>query len=389
MDRDSESQPSIFRVESEAAGGGAGAVPRSCVIVGSGMLAVQCAEHLREAGHELRAVLACDTTLADWTAREGVPQLDSVEMLAARLDQERVDWLFSVVNLLVLPMAVLGRASEAINCHDGPLPRYAGVNATSWALLAGETEHAVTWHRMTGAVGAGAIMVQRPVVVAAEDTALTLNLKCHQAAGEGFAELLEGLEAGTLAPRAQELARRELFRPASSSGGRGLPAVGSSGGGAVGADAGTRVRAGPRQPARGGEDPVVRPGGAGGAAGSAVDTVRRDTGDTAGDRADHWRVATGSVDVAVGELSGLVGEPVRAGDRRGSWDSRRAMGCRCCRSGKRGSYGRRMRRRQSARRPGSPGWSGTARFRCRSRDPRRARRGGGPPRGEKRRDWRG
>src|SRR5688500_9840643 len=156
MDLDNEGQPSIARVEPEAADGSAGVVPRSCVIVGSGRLAVRCAERLREAGHKLRAVLASDTTLAEWAARQGGPPLDSVEKLVALLDRDRVDWLFSVANPLVLPAVVLDRAREAINCHDGPLPRYAGVHATSWALLAGETEHAVTWHRMTAAVGTGA-----------------------------------------------------------------------------------------------------------------------------------------------------------------------------------------------------------------------------------------
>lgn len=142
--------------------GGAG---RNCVVVGSGTLAVQCAERLRETGHDLRAVLACDAMLEGWAARESVMCVASVEALVDLLDRQRVDWLFSVVNPVVLPARVLERVGEAFNYHDGPLPRYAGTHVTSWALLAGEHEHAITWHRMTAAVDAGDILVQRAVAI--------------------------------------------------------------------------------------------------------------------------------------------------------------------------------------------------------------------------------
>ena len=61
----------------------------------------------------------------------------------------------------MLPDAVLGQVDTAINFHDGPLPGYAGLNVTTWALLAGEREHAVTWHLMTADVDAGEIVATR------------------------------------------------------------------------------------------------------------------------------------------------------------------------------------------------------------------------------------
>ena len=42
----------------------------------------------------------------------------------------------------VLAKARLG----GINFHDGPLPRYAGLYVTAWALMNRETSHGVTWH---------------------------------------------------------------------------------------------------------------------------------------------------------------------------------------------------------------------------------------------------
>jgi len=51
------------------------------------------------------------------------------------------DWLFSISNLSLIPTALWQAATRrAANFHDGPLPRYAGLNAPAWALLAGETQ---------------------------------------------------------------------------------------------------------------------------------------------------------------------------------------------------------------------------------------------------------
>lgn len=90
--------------------------------------------------------------------------------------------MLSIANLRVLPDALLavGR-SGAINFHDGPLPRYAGLHATTWALLAHERTHGVTWHLVEGGIDEGRVLVQREVPIAEDETALTLNAKCYAA----------------------------------------------------------------------------------------------------------------------------------------------------------------------------------------------------------------
>ncbi|MER8562692.1 amino acid adenylation domain-containing protein [Mesorhizobium sp. M0578] len=163
-------------------------------------------------GHDIRAVLCADAIFASWAARANVPRIASVAELSSFLKTEPVEWIFSVVNPFILPADVLGRISQgAFNYHDGPLPRYAGTHATSWALLAQETEHAVTWHRIADGVNTGEVAVQRQVLVTPADTALTLNLKCYEAAVEGFRELLIGLAGGKLSTRPQALKDRSHF----------------------------------------------------------------------------------------------------------------------------------------------------------------------------------
>ncbi|WP_162458194.1 amino acid adenylation domain-containing protein, partial [Mesorhizobium tianshanense] len=163
-------------------------------------------------GHDIRAVLSADATFANWTDRANLPCLSSVEELSSFLKSEPVEWLFSVANPFILPADVLGRISQgAFNCHDGPLPRYAGTHATSWALLAQESEHAITWHYIDDGFNPGDIAVQRQVLVAPTETALTLNLKCYEAAVEGFRELLGGLAGGKLTTRPMPPEDRSYF----------------------------------------------------------------------------------------------------------------------------------------------------------------------------------
>ncbi|MER8951062.1 amino acid adenylation domain-containing protein, partial [Mesorhizobium sp. M0809] len=163
-------------------------------------------------GHVIGAALCGDATFAEWATRANIPCMESAEELSSFLKAEPVDWIFSVANPLILPPDVFGRVRQgAFNYHDGPLPRYAGTHATSWALLAQETEYAITWHRLDDGVDTGDVVIQRQVLIAPTDTALTLNLKCYEAAIEGFRELLTGLENGKLTAYPQALVNRSYF----------------------------------------------------------------------------------------------------------------------------------------------------------------------------------
>ncbi|WP_159109430.1 formyltransferase family protein [Bradyrhizobium sp. USDA 3458] len=92
-------------------------------------------------GHVIGAALCADGVFRDWAVRSNIPSVASVEELSSFLKAASVDFIFSVANPFILPSDVLGRVRQgAFNYHDGPLPRYAGTRATSWALLAQETE---------------------------------------------------------------------------------------------------------------------------------------------------------------------------------------------------------------------------------------------------------
>lgn len=154
---------------------------RRCVVVGDESLTLQCAQIAREHGIGSITVASRRRRILADAEADGFETIDTSSGFANALAGVELDVLLSVANLRMVPAAILDRAGIAINFHDGPLPEYAGLNTPSWAILNGETEHGVTWHLMTAAVDAGAIVAQRRFPIAPDETTLSLNAKCFEA----------------------------------------------------------------------------------------------------------------------------------------------------------------------------------------------------------------
>ncbi|WP_448205603.1 methionyl-tRNA formyltransferase [Azospirillum sp. sgz302134] len=90
-----------------------------------------------------------------------------------------VDLLLNVHSLhIVCPAVLEAPRLGAYNLHPGPLPRYAGLNAPSWAIFEGETRHAVTLHRMTAEIDAGPVVEEKSFAIGPDDTALIVYSRC-------------------------------------------------------------------------------------------------------------------------------------------------------------------------------------------------------------------
>lgn len=189
-------------------GGPAGAgKPWRCVLAGTESLLVECATILIDRGHEVVAVLSGRDTIQDWARSRAIP-LSTTSRELLDLELSHVDYLFSITNLTILSQDLLALPRlGAINFHDGPLPAYSGLNAPIWALLNGETHHAVTWHVMTEAVDGGAILATRAFDVDPSETGLSINTKCFVAGIESFTEMLDGLEEGSRRSRKRTAGR--------------------------------------------------------------------------------------------------------------------------------------------------------------------------------------
>ena len=181
-------------------------------IIGKGVLPVRCAELLRARGHEVVALVGDDPALRLWAEFENIPWLARAEMLAGLIQGQHIDFLFSLNNLQVLSGEILKLPrSGAINFHDALLPRYAGLHATTWAVLHREPVHGITWHRMEEGIDTGPILAQRRIPVLPDETTFTLNLKVYRAAEESLVGLIEALESGAVQETPQDLTQRSYF----------------------------------------------------------------------------------------------------------------------------------------------------------------------------------
>lgn len=191
-----------------------------CVIFGEGTLSLRCAEILIEKGHELCAVVSPDDKVRKWSKSHAIPGYESGRELLAGL-RGPVDYVFSIVNYEILRNDILDLPGKStINYHDGPLPRYAGMHATSWALMTGERLHGITWHLATNVVDGGDILKQAKIEIGRDETAHSLNTKCYEAATRTFRELIAELASESCSCQTQNAAERTFFprfkRPANA-----------------------------------------------------------------------------------------------------------------------------------------------------------------------------
>ncbi|HKK51064.1 MAG TPA: formyltransferase family protein, partial [Myxococcota bacterium] len=186
--------------------------PLSCVLIGSDSLLIQCGEILLQKGHAIRGVASRERAILDWAQSKQLPTFPSGRQITSHLRGMELDYLFSITNLSIIPEEALEIPRKAaINFHDGPLPRYAGMYAPAWALLHGETEYGISFHEMAGGIDEGDLQIQRRFPIGPQETSLTLNTRCFENAIEAFGELVDGLAAGGIRPTPQDLSERTYF----------------------------------------------------------------------------------------------------------------------------------------------------------------------------------
>jgi methionyl-tRNA formyltransferase len=143
--------------------------------------------------------------------------------LAEQLRAKEVDIILNVHSLHVLHRAVLGAPRiGAFNLHPGPLPRYAGLNAVSWAIYRSEKSHGVTVHWMAPEIDAGPIAYQALFPIDESETALSVSTRCVR---EGLPLIMRLLEVAAKNPAEipaipQEMQTREYFDAGVPEGGR-------------------------------------------------------------------------------------------------------------------------------------------------------------------------
>ncbi|WP_312530619.1 MupA/Atu3671 family FMN-dependent luciferase-like monooxygenase, partial [Paracoccus sp. (in: a-proteobacteria)] len=191
----------------------------SAVVIGNESLMRHAVETLISRGHRVVAVVTRNPELRDWAQATGLRVEDQDAPQPA--DAPVADWLFSVANLSILKPETLARGRlGAINFHDGPLPRMAGLNVPLWGMIEGRTDHAITWHLIEGGIDEGDILASRQFPIRPDDNALTLNARCFARGAEAFADVVQMLESGQPIRQKQDLSQRGYYalskRPAAA-----------------------------------------------------------------------------------------------------------------------------------------------------------------------------
>jgi amino acid adenylation domain-containing protein len=182
------------------------------VLIGEGNLLIECAEILIRNQHKILGIVAPDQAIALWAENHNILYFKNLQQFKQIFSPaKKLNYIFSIVNYTILNQEILELADTAINYHDALLPAYAGVNATSWAIINGEKQHGITWHEMKLEVDTGKILKQVKIEIEPSETSLTLNAKCYQAAIVSFTALIEELAVKKINPKSQDLQQRSYY----------------------------------------------------------------------------------------------------------------------------------------------------------------------------------
>jgi amino acid adenylation domain-containing protein len=184
----------------------------TCFVIGEGSLCLRCTDILRRRGLRVLGLISPDAANRRWAKEKGIPWHHPDEGFTKILAAQPFDFLFSIVNSYILKPDVLALPRRlAINYHDAPLPRYAGVYSTAWALINRERFHGVSWHLMADEVDAGDLLKQRMVEIYENDTSFTLNARCYDEAITALSELALELVEGRETRVRQDLRQRTYY----------------------------------------------------------------------------------------------------------------------------------------------------------------------------------
>jgi|GEM_PF-1495392 len=183
-----------------------------CCIIGQGKLTIECAEYLLAQGHVIRGMITDNADVAFWADSQSIAHISTQDDQLTFLEQWSFDHLFSIINPVQTPEAILSQPKiSSINFHDAPLPKYAGLHVTSWAIQNQESQFGVTWHEMSATFDAGDILVQSTFPIEPDETAFSLSVKCYQQGLDSFKQLHNELNTGQLKRISQDITDRSVY----------------------------------------------------------------------------------------------------------------------------------------------------------------------------------
>jgi methionyl-tRNA formyltransferase len=189
------------------------------IFAGTPAFAAAALEALHAAGHRIALVLTqpdrpagrgmklTPSAVKQAALRLGLPLAQPLKLKTADAQQAiaAVDAELMVVAAygLILPQAVLDLPRRGcLNIHASLLPRWRGAAPIQRAILAGDAETGITIMQMDAGLDTGAMLLQQPLAIAADDTAASLHDRLADAGAASIVDALARLD--TLSPQPQD-----------------------------------------------------------------------------------------------------------------------------------------------------------------------------------------
>jgi len=162
---------------------------KKIVVIGNGKMAIECLEIMKayRSAHVLLVIAdPKDMTLMflkQYCKREGLElelsnNVNSLNIVK-KIEKIKPEIIFNINSFQIIRKKLIEIPSDGIiNFHNGPLPKYRGVNVCSWAILNGEKIYGVSWHYVEEAIDSGDIVAQKFFSLSGDETACSLILKC-------------------------------------------------------------------------------------------------------------------------------------------------------------------------------------------------------------------
>ena len=196
---------------------------KKIVVIGNARFVVDCLNVMRRSDEaDIRLVISdpkiqtLSGLVERYCGQHGIAYLEtekinSNETLDA-VQQAQPDLLFSAYNMRILKAPLLAIPKDGtVNYHNGPLPKYRGVNIYSWVIINGENEHGVAWHWVDEGIDTGDVIGRKMFSVAGDETPFTLARKCFQAGVALLDEILDPFLCGQIKAQRQDHSQASYY----------------------------------------------------------------------------------------------------------------------------------------------------------------------------------
>lgn len=133
----------------------------NCYLIGETNLLVECAARLLKNKWKILGIFTNDEKIISWAKSNSILTYNQIASFEIDVFRTNFYCLFSISNPHLFNKILLKKAKGLIiNYHNSLLPKYAGLNASSWAILNSEKIHGITWHLINEKIDAGDILYQ-------------------------------------------------------------------------------------------------------------------------------------------------------------------------------------------------------------------------------------